>query len=73
VALWIDGDDRLAVFEEHGRRVAQVLPGFAVDDDLTLSFSGQVDERDGVAARNISGPRRFLGTGGRGEHYDGQQ
>ncbi len=41
MSLRIDGDNCPAVLEEDGRRVPQVLAGFAVDDDPALRRGGE--------------------------------
>ena len=40
----------MAILEQDRCRVAEILAGFAVDDDLSIGFVGQVDEGDTVVS-----------------------
>ncbi|MCK7518257.1 MAG: hypothetical protein MZV64_11315 [Ignavibacteriales bacterium] len=64
VALRVDAEHGAAVLEQDGRRMAQVLAGLAVDDDLPRRVRRQVHGRDREAARDFGRRHRFLGAGG---------
>ena len=45
--LGIHGQDGLAIFEEHGRGVAEILSGFPIYDDLAELFTIQIQGDQG--------------------------
>jgi hypothetical protein len=44
-----NGQDGLAVIEQAGRWMPKILPGFLIDQNLTVVVVGQIDERDFVS------------------------
>ena len=47
----VDADHGFLVLEQDRRGVSEIDALFTVDDHLAMFFTGQVDQRDGVAAR----------------------
>ena len=72
VPLGIDGDDRLAVFEQDGGRVAEVLARLAIHDHLPMLLVGQVDQRDGVSTPRGLGIGRRRRARGRENEDDSE-
>ena len=49
MSFGIDAEDRFAVLKQDSCRVAQILTGFAIDDDLAVGLACQIHKRDRVS------------------------
>lgn len=69
MALGINGNHRLAIFEQDGRGMAEVLAGLTIDDYPANLLASEIDRGDTVTSRQIW----LVGPAGNSAHGNPEQ
>ena len=58
MAFWINAKDSFSILEKEGGRMPQVLPSFAIHDDLALGFRIKIDPGELAVLRRCGSGER---------------